>query len=483
MNALDSVRERFGQDNRFRLLAIAGAVLIILILLFFLMPRELVIKVNGAENTTVEYGTEYSDQGADAFYRMKVFHFIGSKKEVETSGKVNTKKLGDQTIEYKASFDGQDAAATRTVTVQDTTKPGITLLSDENYFPLPGHEYEEEGFEATDLCDGVLTDKVKRTVKDDRVIYTVSDKSGNTATVERGIIFDDRNPPVITFDNVDPLVYEGDEWTDSFVCEDEGDGDLTDKVEVTGEVDTSKVGEYTLTYKVKDSYDNEAVIERVITVLPESERVEETDKTIYLTFDDGPGQYTERLLNMLDQYGIKVTFFVTNQYSDYQNLIAREAEAGHSIAVHSYSHDYKTIYSSDEAFWADFDKMNDIIEQQTGKRTKLMRFPGGSSNTVSRKYSQGIMSRLTEQATEKGLVYFDWNISSGDGGDTTSSAQVLANVQNGVQKNSVSVILCHDIKEFTINAMETFIPWALENGYHFRPLKEASLTAHQNVNN
>ena len=117
------------------------------------------------------------------------------------------------------------------------------------------------------------------------------------------------------------------------------------------------------------------------------------------------------------------------------------------MAVHTYSHDYAQVYSSAEAYWEDFDKMNDLIEEKTGKRTRLFRFPGGSSNTISSGYVQGLMTTLAAQADEKGLVYFDWNVDSNDAGGTTTADGIYENITNGCSGMDVSVVLCHDIKQ------------------------------------
>ncbi len=153
--------------------------------------------------------------------------------------------------------------------------------------------------------------------------------------------------------------------------------------------------------------------------------------TIYLTFDDGPGPYTERLLDILKKHDVKVTFFLTHVYSQYESLIKREAKEGHAVAVHSYTHDYQKIYASTDAYWQDFNAMQEVIKTQTGAETKMFRFPGGSSNTVSQKTTPGIMKQLVQQANDKGLSYFDWNVASGDAGATTSSSEVLQNCKVG----------------------------------------------------
>ena len=205
-------------------------------------------------------------------------------------------------------------------------------------------------------------------------------------------------------------------------------------------------------------------------------------RVIYLTFDDGPGQYTERLLNILSKYGVHVTFFVTHIQSRYSWLLAREASEGHSIGVHSYTHEYSEIYRSSEAYWDDFTQMQDAIAVKTGIVTDIMRFPGGSSNTVSN-FNPGIMTQLADEVHDRGYQYFDWNVLSGDAGDTTDTYEILQNMKNGVMREDFPVILCHDIKEYTVNAIEDFVIWGLDNDYTFEGLTVNSYPAHHNINN
>ena len=164
-------------------------------------------------------------------------------------------------------------------------------------------------------------------------------------------------------------------------------------------------------------------------------------------------------------------------------MIAKEAAAGHTVAIHSASHDYQKIYSSTSAYFEDLNEMSDIIYAQTGERPKLIRFPGGSSNTVSKKYCSGIMSELTKDVTDQGYKYFDWNVSSGDAGETTSTDAVYQNVINGMKSHNVSVVLQHDIKNFSVNAVERIIQWGLANGYTFLPLTPSTEDVHHGVNN
>lgn len=206
-------------------------------------------------------------------------------------------------------------------------------------------------------------------------------------------------------------------------------------------------------------------------------------KAVYLTFDDGPGAYTDELLKILDKYHVKVTFFVTGNYKAHYDCLAKEAKAGHAIGVHSFTHKYDQIYKSEKAYWADFEQMEALIEQQTGERTTLFRFPGGSSNLVSKKYKEGIMTELVKEADRQGLVYFDWNVLSGDAGDTTDPNQIYKNIMNGCSQHTHSVVLCHDIHDFTVAAMNKTVKNLLKEGYVLMPLGPDSPTVHQSVGN
>ena len=126
--------------------------------------------------------------------------------------------------------------------------------------------------------------------------------------------------------------------------------------------------------------------------------------------------------------------------------------------------------------------MQDLIYDKTGIRTTLCRFPGGSSNLVSR-FNPGIMTRLSKELTDRGFQYFDWNVSSGDAGETTSTSKVAQYVKSGMARNGVSIVLQHDIKGYSVNAVEEIIQWGLANGYTFKALDATSPTAHHGINN
>lgn len=260
------------------------------------------------------------------------------------------------------------------------------------------------------------------------------------------------------------------------------DGDISNKVTIEGSVDTTKIGTYELNYIVKDSSGNESKKKRKVTV-KENTLIKNcgVPGTIYLTFDDGPNNvYTPVILDVLKKYNVKATFFITGNGSD--SLVKREYDEGHAIGIHTQTHDYKTVYSSKEAYWNDMNKVQERIKRVTGKETNLIRFPGGASNTVSRKYNKGIMGVLTKDVIQKGYQYFDWNISSGDAGGTTDPKVEYKNVVNYLSKKRGNVVLMHDIKKHTSLAIEDIIKYGIENGYKFDVLNK-NIECHQRVNN
>lgn len=247
------------------------------------------------------------------------------------------------------------------------------------------------------------------------------------------------------------------------------------ELKIEGAVDTSVVGDYSIRYFAEDESGNSTEVFRKVSVI-------EPYRIVYLTFDDGPGDYTAELLDVLGKYNVKATFFVTGVGSD--ELIKREYDEGHAIGLHTFSHNYSYIYTNPEAFWTDLARVQERVESVTGYKSFLMRFPGGSSNTVSRRYDgrTRIMTTLTREAGEKGYTYFDWNITSGDARETTSTEVIISNVISQLKEGS-SIVLQHDIKGFSVAAVERIIQYGLDNGYTFMKLDATSPTAHHPINN
>ena len=184
-------------------------------------------------------------------------------------------------------------------------------------------------------------------------------------------------------------------------------------------------------------------------------------RRVYLTFDDGPSANTERILDILDQYGVKATFFVVGK-EGYAEQYRRIVDDGHTLAMHSYSHKYSEIYASVDAYRADLAKLHDFLYELTGEDCNIVRFPGGSSNTISRVD----MWELIDYLKREDMVYFDWNVSSGDAtGDRKSADQIARNVLDSIGQFNNAVVLFHDApgKDSTVDALPAIIEKILES--------------------
>ncbi len=444
----------------------------------------LVLEPNG-EDCVLDYGARYEDPGAVLLLRGEHILRAGVPMplRVAVHSSVDTVYVGTYKVEYTAKLLWWKWSAQRQVRVVDRIPPEITLVEDSDPRTPYGEPYQEVGFSAWDEYDGDLTACVICREENGAVHYSVTDSSGNRAEATREIAYYDPVPPQINLAGGDEIsVPAGRYFTDpGYTAADNYDGDVTEKVEVSGEVTPYLVGTYMLTYTVTDSNGNQAAAQRTVIVEPVEQPPIQVPggKVIYLTFDDGPCADTGRLLDILGKYNIKATFFVLNRNPD---MIKRIVAEGHSIGLHSASHNYRAIYASEEAFFEELYRVQDAVYELTGVRTTLMRFPGGSSNTVSR-FNKGIMTRLTKAAEDQGFQYFDWNVDSNDAGGAKDSTTVYANVINGVQRQRVSVVLQHDVHRFSVDAVERIIQWGLANGYTFLPLEAASPNAHHGVNN
>jgi len=442
------------------------------------------ISLRGEEEIVLEYGEIYEDPGATALCWGSHLDTTPVPVAVRVTSNVNEKCVGTYQVVYTASVRDCRESLTRTVRIVDTVAPVITLTEDPEAYTLPGHPYQEEGFLATDNCDGDITSRVETKEENGKVIYTVSDHSGNTTSVERTIRYNDPVPPALALRGSPKLAMTaGKPYVEpGYYAEDNCDGDLTGSVVVSGSVDGFAPGTYTLWYTVKDSTGNETALQRIVEVVPHpvQEYVENPEKVIYLTFDDGPGPETERLLDILKKYNVKATFFVVN--TAWINTITRAANEGHTIAIHTATHVFQDIYASEEAYFNDLYKMQGIIQEKTGLEATIIRFPGGSSNSIS-SFNEGIMTRLVKMVKEKGFRYFDWNVDSKDAGGAKTAERVFENVIAGIAEKKYAVVLQHDIKGYSIDAVERIINWGLENGYTFLPLTMGSPVCEHNVYN
>ncbi len=180
-------------------------------------------------------------------------------------------------------------------------------------------------------------------------------------------------------------------------------------------------------------------------------------RKVYLTFDDGPSGKTDEILDILAAYNVKATFFVVGKTEEkYQPLYKRIVEEGHTLAMHSYSHKYNEIYQSRESYIEDLSKLQEFLYETTGVWCRYCRFPGGSSNTVSRVD----MHELIDYLEEQDMTYFDWNVSSGDASTAYISPEaVVRNSTARLAEFDEAIILLHDAvdKASTVQALPELI--------------------------
>lgn len=204
----------------------------------------------------------------------------------------------------------------------------------------------------------------------------------------------------------------------------------------------------------------------------------------YLTFDDGPSDNTLKILDILKESGVTATFFVkgTSKIEYVQNIV----EAGCSIGLHTDSHDYKTLYASDQAYFDDLNRVGNKVRDILGYAPSIIRFPGGSSNLVSKKYNEGIMSRLVQSVQEQGYSYFDWNCDSGDAsGNNVPVEKLMQNIEKQTGSQQKVVVLMHDTgaKDTTVEALPQIIQFYKDKGYQFGKLSADITPVHHDVNN
>ena len=188
-----------------------------------------------------------------------------------------------------------------------------------------------------------------------------------------------------------------------------------------------------------------------------SDEEDVTVRKVYLTFDDGPSSNTDNILDILDTYGVKATFFVTGKEgAKAEASYRRIVQEGHTLGMHSYTHDYSVIYASEEAFMEDMEKLQRYLYDVTGVQSTYIRFPGGSSNKVS----DVDMRLLITDVHEAGMEYFDWNVSSQDASSKPlTKEEILDNCLNSIERFQNCIILMHDAgsKDSTVEALPELI--------------------------
>ena len=443
------------------------------------------IELVGGSYVTVEVFDNYKEPGYTA-----LFNEVDITKDVKVSGDVDTEKTGDYTVRYTANMLFGRAVKRRTVHVVDTVAPVIELLGgEETWMIYDPDEIDLGNFTAYDNYDGDIT--AKTVVSTHRngdcitVSYLAADSSGNEAHATRTFEVGHLGIPKIYLKGYSSITLRrGSPYTEQGATAFDSAGrDITDKISISGKVDSSDTGIYRVTYSVSDAQNNEASVLRIINVVSDDYG---RGDMVYLTFDDGPSRNnTPKILDILKRYSIKATFFIINFSDDEGDIIRRMLDEGHTVGIHGYSHRYTNIYASEDAFMENVKKLESRIYDVSGAKVKFLRFPGGSSNVVS-SFNPGIMSRLTKKMTDEGYVYFDWNVESGDALAKVADKDVIVNnVINGLEHGRENVVLFHDSMEktTTVKALPEIIEYCLDQGYTFASITDITVPVVHRVKN
>ena len=254
----------------------------------------------------------------------------------------------------------------------------------------------------------------------------------------------------------------------------------------SSQVDTNQVGVYNVVYTVTDRAGNSHSYTKKVTVSQKSvsNHGQSGNKVVYLTFDDGPSENTAQILNILDKYHAKATFFVTGNGQKYNYLIKEAHNKGHTIGLHTYTHNYSKVYASVDAYFNDLNKVGEMVKGLIGFIPKYIRFPGGGSNMVSKKYTPGIMTTLVSEVQNRGYQYYDWNASTGDASGNNIAVHKLVKEATSSHANNI-MILAHDTKakSTTVQALPKIIEHYQGLGYTFKAIDDNSYAPHHKVNN
>ena len=241
-------------------------------------------------------------------------------------------------------------------------------------------------------------------------------------------------------------------------------------------VNIYKEGDYPVIYTAADS--NGVKGSKTVTVRVNNPR----HKVVYLTFDDGPSSTTGKILKILKDNEVNATFFVTAQDPNHLHYIKQAYEDGNAIAAHTYSHNF-SIYKNLDTYFADLDKINDVIEKQTGHRTQIIRFPGGSSNHVFAKYNDDpyFMINLAQEVQKRGYQYVDWNADSRDASCVHPTQELVT--RSACRASGPQLcLLMHDVpaKQGTVAALPAIITFFKEQGYEFGTITSTGYMCHHN---
>ncbi|WP_154889089.1 ATP-dependent metallopeptidase FtsH/Yme1/Tma family protein [Longibaculum muris] len=403
----------------------------------------------------------------------------GKKDDVKIdSSQVNVKKVG----EYKVVYKYKDEEKTLKVNVVDSLPPEFDVKSKKvalNQTVEPS-EFVKNIKDASQTKVSFAKNYEFNKVGWQEIEVIVKDAYDNDTRkkVKVNVVKDEKAPEIIV-GNANVVVGEKIDLKALATIKDDFDKNPTLKVE-SDKLDTNKIGTYQVKYIAKDVSGNQS--EKTIQV-EVVDKTKDNEKVVYLTFDDGPSRHTPEVLEILKRYQCKATFFITGMNEKYRPYIKTAYDQGHTIGLHTYSHNYSKVYASTNAYFKDLDKVGKLAKEYIGFTPKYIRFPGGGSNTISRKYNKGIMSQLTKQVGKKGYIYYDWNCENGDGYAHMSQSQMLKRATSSSAKKVM--ILMHDAngKQNTVDILPKVIEHYQKKGYTFKAIDDSTPVFHQHVNN
>lgn len=460
-------------------IAVLLVVLIVSVIACYFMFRcPIVFK---QENIKVEINEEF-----DALKNVEKVK-NGNIKDI----KVNTKHVKfDKLGKYKVIYTFNDKDYEIPLEVVDTKKPKFDIVDLDIDL---GMKVKAKDM-VTNVDDATKTKvKFKKKYKfnhegETSVVVQVIDEAGNVSEKKGKVkLFKDDIGPEINGIEEMTIVKGGKvDYKLGISVSDNRDPNPTLNID-DSKVNVDKLGKYKVIYTAKDRSGNKVVKERIIKVVEKKDigtLQQSNEKIVYLTFDDGPSENTQKILDILDRYNVKATFFVTGENQKYNYLIQEAHKRGHTIGLHTYCHDYKTVYTSVDAYFDDLNKIGNMVKDLIGFVPRYIRFPGGSSNTISRKYSQGIMTILSKEVINQGYQYYDWNGDSTDAsGNNVPVSKLIANATSS-KANNIN-ILFHDTKakSTTVEALPAIIENYLARGYRFEAINDNSFVPHQSINN
>lgn len=423
---------------------------------------------------TIELKKEFNPKDAIRFVAF------GNKEDVKIKGTLDTSKEGKYTLIY--TYNNKDYPLE--FRVKDTQPPKVIFkdVKTDLVQKLKPKDFIKSIQDASKTTVSFV-DKTKLSRKGEQTVeLTIKDKNNNTTTGKAKLIrYEDKKAP--EFSKMKTYKFKQGSLPDyKKGMKIKDDLDQNPKITVDdSNVNSFKPGTYTIRYTATDRTGNRTIKERKVIV---TKNPEYGNKVVYLTFDDGPSKNTMKILDILKKYNVKATFFVTGTHPENNKYIKQAYEEGHSIALHTYSHRYNEIYASKEAYYDDLKKIQDMVKEITGKKVKIVRFPGGSSNTISSNTAPGLMTVLTQELINQGYQYFDWNVDSTDA--SGNNVPVKQIIENSTQSNLDYInILMHDTdaKDTTVDALPKIIKHYKQNGYLFAGIDLDSYAPHHGILN